>query len=1217
MFDPYHKWLGIPKGQRPPTFYQLLGVAADEQDPEVIEEAAIRQTTHVRAYQTGPHATDCTRILKEIATARLTLLDPAKRKQYDEQLPKAGKVPGASPPVAQAVSATAITAAPPQPVAGRTDVPAEAGDPRFAVADPVVPPPSRPGADARSFAAVGLVIAAVAGGGLLFLLLIGVAAAFFFFSRGEAPPPGAAGPVAEHPAKVGKKAVRDFEEVKKDKEPEKPKKPEDVKKDGEPKVEKPGPAAKPPQPEVAPVTLLTAKGRVAPELLIELPKDLRLPTLTTDGLRVACLARKPGLLAYREAPAFDVEHQAEVAGETILIQPSTSSPDGKKMALFPLASGAGRVLLWDWDRMAVEASFDTVGRPDRVVFAPDHKHLAMVSTVAAKGMPPQFWVQLYRTDGNRAEINRWQLDNTPVNFLAFTPDADTFLLAPYNRKAAHTYALKTNQAGETPFTRIQFPHTFSADFKLDAVAEFGKQLQLWGVEPLQLRRTVRGPDAAHIDGASFSPDNRYLLVATHVGAKPEDAQGQVALVEVQSGDVISVTDTLPSIPSKAHLGANGLALVQRIKQAPRLYRFPTGPGDTFAALAAPKKGQPVTKEKPVAQGDPPKGKEPAPAKVVRAPVPDPDKVLEAEKAIHEQFKKEYAKKAAVDALALADKLYRLAGETTDDPVACYVLLREARDLAVRAGRAELAMKVVTELAARYEVDELAMRVDALTGLSKATLGPESSKQFVEVALQYATGATLDDHFEAAGKLVSAADAVARRANSLLLTGLVEKQDKHLKEVVKEYAEMKQAEEKLGQDARDPEANLTVGLFLAFRKGHWEQGLPLLARAGDADLQDLAKKDLAGADDDKVRAELGDAWWAGAEKRPAYQKAAMQLRAAHWYRQALPGVKGLTEAKLVERIKQVDAQPGPFRVVIGPGELERFKGHAGLVNWLGVSADGKRVYSCGQDGTLRSWELASGKSRVLLSPPLTKASLTCFAFSPDEHQVAALYFGNRLNVFDLATLKPVSGGDREAVPGFFWTNNTTVAYAFKTTWNTWGLNPPSGSGGPVVFGNPPVPSNVRALVMAPGHDAGAVLLTEGNVVTFRVPDSGLRQQQATIDFDATAAAFPKDGRFIVLAGKDGNLRAYHTAVKGNDGAKELGVYKGHSGTLRALACTPDGHTMISGGDDKTMRFWDVASGRPLQLCPHPGAVTALAVTPDGRYVISACADSVIRVWGLPK
>src|SRR5262245_57714114 len=86
MFDPYHKWLGIPPGQRPPTHYQLLGIAPTEVDPEVIREAAIRQTAHLRTYQAGPHAADCARLLTEVAQAKTTLLDPAKRQPYDQRL---------------------------------------------------------------------------------------------------------------------------------------------------------------------------------------------------------------------------------------------------------------------------------------------------------------------------------------------------------------------------------------------------------------------------------------------------------------------------------------------------------------------------------------------------------------------------------------------------------------------------------------------------------------------------------------------------------------------------------------------------------------------------------------------------------------------------------------------------------------------------------------------------------------------------------------------------------------------------------------------------------------------------------------------------------------------------------------------------------------------------------------------------------------------------
>src|SRR5262249_49270908 len=95
-FDPYRKWLGIPADQCPPTYYQILGIAPDEQDAEIIEEAALRQTAHVRTYQAGPHAEEGKKLLGEIALARATLLKPQKRRAYDASL-GAGRKNGNAP----------------------------------------------------------------------------------------------------------------------------------------------------------------------------------------------------------------------------------------------------------------------------------------------------------------------------------------------------------------------------------------------------------------------------------------------------------------------------------------------------------------------------------------------------------------------------------------------------------------------------------------------------------------------------------------------------------------------------------------------------------------------------------------------------------------------------------------------------------------------------------------------------------------------------------------------------------------------------------------------------------------------------------------------------------------------------------------------------------------------------------------------------------------
>lgn len=100
-FDPYHRWLGIPPDQRPPTLFQLLGISPQENDREVIREAAIRQSSHLRAYQNGPHGALCSRLLNEIAQAQRILVDPAKRKQYQAQLGRTAVAPRPKVPLPQ------------------------------------------------------------------------------------------------------------------------------------------------------------------------------------------------------------------------------------------------------------------------------------------------------------------------------------------------------------------------------------------------------------------------------------------------------------------------------------------------------------------------------------------------------------------------------------------------------------------------------------------------------------------------------------------------------------------------------------------------------------------------------------------------------------------------------------------------------------------------------------------------------------------------------------------------------------------------------------------------------------------------------------------------------------------------------------------------------------------------------------------------------------
>src|SRR6188508_1691725 len=85
-FDAYYQWLAIPPAEQPPDLYRLVGATKYETNLDVISYAVDQRMTHVRTFQVGKHVAESQRLLNELAHARLTLLDPEKKADYDHKL---------------------------------------------------------------------------------------------------------------------------------------------------------------------------------------------------------------------------------------------------------------------------------------------------------------------------------------------------------------------------------------------------------------------------------------------------------------------------------------------------------------------------------------------------------------------------------------------------------------------------------------------------------------------------------------------------------------------------------------------------------------------------------------------------------------------------------------------------------------------------------------------------------------------------------------------------------------------------------------------------------------------------------------------------------------------------------------------------------------------------------------------------------------------------
>ena len=76
-------------------------------------------------------------------------------------------------------------------------------------------------------------------------------------------------------------------------------------------------------------------------------------------------------------------------------------------------------------------------------------------------------------------------------------------------------------------------------------------------------------------------------------------------------------------------------------------------------------------------------------------------------------------------------------------------------------------------------------------------------------------------------------------------------------------------------------------------------------------------------------------------------------------------------------------------------------------------------------------------------------------------------------------------------------------------------------------------------------------------------------------------------------------------------------KGHDGWVSCAAFSPDGKTLASASYDKTIKLWEVSSGKELHsIEAHSDAVTTIAFSPSGKLLASASYDETIKIWRVP-
>ncbi|MBA2542565.1 MAG: protein kinase, partial [Deltaproteobacteria bacterium] len=265
--------------------------------------------------------------------------------------------------------------------------------------------------------------------------------------------------------------------------------------------------------------------------------------------------------------------------------------------------------------------------------------------------------------------------------------------------------------------------------------------------------------------------------------------------------------------------------------------------------------------------------------------------------------------------------------------------------------------------------------------------------------------------------------------------------------------------------------------------------------------------------------------------------------------------------------------------------------------LAMSPDGSFVVSGGTLGEVMLFPLDGGTPRVLARGDRTVRTLH---FSADRTRVLAHTMGGPVHNIAIDGSGVEVIGDqrsyRTVVASADWTRRVVLTSP----------NQIAAIEGDALRPLAQIPKMIERIMVAPQGDT--VVLHDGATL-WAVPFSG-GPLTKLVDYSAekiNQIVWSPDGRSIAVAGD------LHDVVIVDLYLQTVRTLRGHTDAVYSVQWTRDGRRMLSAGDDGTARVWTIADGTAQVLRGHDDDVYRARFSTDERQVVTNSLDGSVRVW----